>query len=66
MSKKLLEKNNYTKKKLFKNIVLNYSSVKKLLQNQTLEQKKMIGLYYPINFEIDCISLIKKLQNDKL
>ena len=66
MSKKIIRKQQiYKRRKFFKNIVLNYSSLKRIIQKSNFQTKKKIGLYYPINFEIDCFSLLKKLKNEK-
>ena len=65
MSKKIIRKKQLNKrKKLFRDVVLNYSSVKKIIRRSIYRDKKMVGLYFPINFEIDCSTLIKKFQKE--
>ena len=44
-----------------KNIQINFNQIKKILKKEKLD-KKVIGGYYPINFEVDDLELLKKLE----
>ena len=47
-----------------KNIQINFNQIKKILKKEKLD-KKVIGGYYPINFEVDDLELLKKLEKKK-
>ena len=65
MSKKIIRKKQINKRKiLFRDVELKYSFVKKIIRRSICRDKKMVGLYFPINFEIDCMTLIKKFQKE--
>ena len=62
MSKNNLRKKILTlRKKNFKPITVNFSSFKSILNKSNFLKNKKIGGYYPINYEIDSLELIKKL-----
>ncbi len=62
MSKNNLRKKILTlRKKNFKPISVNYSSFKAILNKSNFLKNKKIGGYYPINYEIDSLEIIKKL-----
>ena len=61
MRKKILkirEKNNK------KNIQIDSNKVLKILKKENIN-KKVIGGYYPVNFEVDDLELLKKLEKNK-
>ncbi len=58
--KKILKK----RKKYFKEKSIKYSLLKKILKDHNLGKDKIIGGYYPINFEMDCLNILYKLKND--
>ena len=47
-----------------KNIQLNFNQIIKILKKEKISNK-IIGGYYPINFEIDDLALLKKFQKNK-
>jgi len=55
---KIREKNNK------ENVQINYSQIIKILKKEKIT-KKIIGGYYPVNFEVDDLELLKKLKNDQ-
>ena len=55
---KIREKNNT------KNIQINFNQIIKILKNEKLT-KSIIGGYYPVNFEIDDLELLKKFEKKK-
>ncbi len=65
MSKKIIRKKILKKRRNnFKNISINYSLIKKIFRIYKIDKNKTIGGYYPINFEIDCFKILKKLSKD--
>tara|TARA_B100000131_G_scaffold314503_1_gene351443 strand:- start:862 stop:1386 length:525 start_codon:yes stop_codon:yes gene_type:complete len=58
--KKILQK----RKKYYKDLSINYSFLKKILIKHNIEKSKIIGGYYPINFELDCLRILYRLKND--
>ena len=58
LRKKILEyrKNNY------KIVGLKYSLLKDILKKFNLLKNKIIGAYFPINYEIDCLEILKQLE----
>jgi len=56
---KIREKNNT------KNIQINFNQIIKILKNEKLT-KSIIGGYYPVNFEIDDLELLKKFEKKNL
>jgi 5-formyltetrahydrofolate cyclo-ligase len=61
LRKKILksrEKNNK------KNIQINFSQILKILKKEKIT-KKIIGGYYPVNFEVDDLGLLKKFEKKK-
>ena len=66
MSKrKIRKKSIQLREKLFTKIDLKYSYIKKIIDNSNLKKKLKIGGYYPINFEIDCLDILKKFERDE-
>ena len=55
---KIREKNNK------KNIQIDFNQIIKILKKEKLT-KKIIGGYYPINFEVDDLELLKKFEKNK-
>jgi 5-formyltetrahydrofolate cyclo-ligase len=53
---KIREKNNK------KNVQINFSQIIKILKKKKIT-KKIIGGYYPVNFEIDDLEILKKFEN---
>ena len=49
-------KNNY------KIVSLKYNLLKNILKKFNLLKKKNIGVYFPINYEIDCFNILKQLE----
>ncbi|MDB4192989.1 5-formyltetrahydrofolate cyclo-ligase [Candidatus Pelagibacter sp.] len=47
-----------------KNIQLNFSQIIKIIKKEKIS-KKIIGGYYPVNFEIDSLTLLKKFKKKK-
>ena len=47
-----------------KNIQLNFSQIIKILKKEKITNK-IIGGYYPVNFEIDDLTLLRKLKKNK-
>ena len=43
---------------------INYSLLKKIFKIHKIDKNKIIGGYYPINFEIDCLKTLKNLSKD--
>ena len=63
MHKKIVRKKLLTyRKKKFKYIDIKYSSFINILKKFNFLKKKNIGVYYPINCEIECFKLIKTLE----
>ncbi len=62
MPKKILRKKIYNyRKNYYKLVSLKYSLLKNILKKFKL-QNKVIGGYFPINYEIDCLEILKKLE----
>ena len=55
---KIREKNNK------KNIQIDFNQIIKILKKEKIS-KKIIGGYYPVNFEVDDLELLKKLKKNK-
>ena len=47
-----------------KNIQLNFNQIIKILKNKKLTNK-IIGGYYPVNFEIDSLTLLRKFKKNR-
>ena len=47
-----------------KNVQLNFNQIIKILKNKKITNK-IIGGYYPVNFEIDSLTLLKKFKKKK-
>ena len=63
MSKiKLRKKFLIHRKNNFKNSNINFSLLNKILKKFKITKNKRIGAYYPINYEIECFKIIKKLE----
>ena len=63
MPKKLLRKKilNYRKNN-YKLVNLKYSLLNDIFKKFNLLKNKKIGAYFPINYEIDCLELLKQLE----
>ncbi len=46
----------------FKISNIKYSSIETIIKKSNLQKIKIVGAYYPINFEIDCLAILKKLE----
>ncbi len=55
-----LRKNNFTKENI------SYSQFKKIINKLNLKKNKSIGAYYPINSEIGCLKILKKLEKNNI
>ena len=65
MSKKIIRKKLLiSRKSNFKNIGINYSLIKDILKKKEFSNKKTIGAYFPINYEIDCLYFLKIIQQN--
>ena len=65
VSKKIIRKNILKKRKNnFKKANINYSLLKKIFKIHKINKNKIIGGYYPINFEIDCLQILKNLSKE--
>ena len=63
MSKKILRKKILAyRKKNYKFVNLKYSLLKYILKNFNLLKSKKIGGYFPINYEIDCLEILKQFE----
>ena len=60
LRKKILKRRENINKR---NIQINFSQIVKLLKKEKIT-KKDIGGYYPVNFEVDDLELLKKLEKD--
>ena len=47
-----------------KNVQLNFNQIIKILKNKKITNK-IIGGYYPVNFEIDSLTLLRKFQKNR-
>ena len=47
-----------------KNIQIEFNKIKKILKKEKIN-KKVIGGYYPVNFEVDDLTLLKKFEKNK-
>ena len=52
------------KKNNKKNIQINFNQLTKILKKEKVN-RKIIGGYYPVNFEIDDLALLRKFEKDK-
>ena len=48
-----------------KNIQLNFKQIVKILKKEKITNQITIGGYYPVNFEIDDLTLLRKFKNNK-
>ena len=48
-----------------KNIQLNFKQIVKILKKEKITNQIIIGGYYPVNFEIDDLTLLRKLKKNK-
>jgi len=46
------------------NIQINFNKIKKIFEKENIN-KGVIGGYYPVNFEVDDLGLLKKLEKKK-
>ena len=61
LRKKILK---FREKKNKKNIQINFNQIIKILKREKIN-KKVIGGYYPVNFEADDLKLLKKFEKNK-
>jgi len=61
LRKKILKIRKKTNKK---NILINFNQIIKILKKEKLN-KKIIGGYYPVNFEVDDLVLLKKFEKNR-
>ena len=65
MSKKILRKKLIILRKInFSNQNISFIQLKKILNNFKIKKNKNIGGYYPINYEIECLKILKKLEKN--
>ena len=65
LKSKLRKKALKLREKIYKkNIQINFSQLIEIIKKEKLE-KKIIGGYYPVNFEIDDLVLLKKFEKNK-
>jgi len=63
VSKKILRKKLlFYRKNNYKFVSLKYWLLKNILKKFNLLRNKKIGAYFPINFEIDCLEILKQLE----
>ena len=62
LRKKILKIREKTNKE---NIQIDFNQIIKLLKKEKIT-KKIVGGYYPINFEIDDLELLKKFEKKKI
>ena len=66
MSKKILRKKFISlRKKNFKKIKFNSLKLKYIFRKFKIRKTINIGVYYPINSEIDCLEIFKNFKNDR-
>tara|TARA_B100000902_G_scaffold341401_1_gene344794 strand:- start:194 stop:736 length:543 start_codon:yes stop_codon:yes gene_type:complete len=51
------------KKNYFKNLIINSNKILKFLEKKNIKNK-IIGAYYPYNYEIDTLEILKKLEKN--
>ena len=66
MNKSIIRKNilKIRKKNAFKKLHIDFNSILKILKKQKIKARS-IGGYYPYNYEIDSIEILKKLKKKK-
>ena len=65
LKSKLRNKNlKIRKKNNKKNIQIDFNKIIKILKKEKIN-KKIVGGYYPVNFEVDDLELLKKLEKNK-
>jgi len=47
------------------NIQINFNQIIKILKKEKIFNKTIVGGYYPVNFEVDDLEILKKLENNK-
>ena len=63
MSKKVIRKKLLkVRNKKFNNIYFKNSSIELIIKKSNLKKIETIGAYYPINFEVDCFKILKKIE----
>ena len=62
LKKKLRNKILVYRKKNYKLVALKYDLLKNILKKFNLLKNKKIGAYFPINYEIDCLEILKQLE----
>ena len=65
MSKQILRKKLIELRKLnYLNQKISYEKFKSILKKMNLKKTLTIGGYFPINCEIDCLEILKKMEED--
>ena len=65
MSKEILRKKLINLRRInFTNQIINYNQFIKILKQYNFKKIKTIGGYYPINSEIGCLEIFKKLEKN--
>ena len=62
LKKKLRKKILVYRKNNYKNVKLKYYLLKIILKKFKFKKNIKIGAYFPINYEIDCLEILKKLE----
>ncbi len=62
LKKKIRNKILVYRKNNYKIVSLKYHLLKKILKKFNYKKNKNIGGYFPINYEIDCLEILKKLE----
>ncbi len=62
LKKKLRNKILIRRKNDFKSVNFKYYLLKNILKKLNLLENKKIGAYFPINYEIDCLGILKQLE----
>ena len=52
------------KKKYRKDLIINYNIIRSLIK-QFKKKNPIVGGYFPVNYEIDCLNILKKLETNK-
>ena len=65
MSKKVIRKKLLkVRKKKFNNLSIKNLSIELAIKKSNLKKIETIGAYYPINFEVDCFQILKKIEKN--
>ena len=65
MSKNLLRKKFIKiRKKNYRVVDINYKFLKKIIKKNCISSNPIIGCYYPINSEMDCLEILKRFESE--